>query len=123
MIEMGVDAAIGDESDEVEAFASGGRDRLPEDLVFGEGTVADGEVDASEFLIDDTAGTEVEVADLGISHLTLGEANLETAGLESAPRIIPVQTIMDRGFCEEGGIALLFRAGATGGIDPPTITN
>ena len=120
---MGVDATIGDEADEVKALAGRGGDSFLQNLVFREGAVTDGEVDAGEFLVNDAAGAEVEVADLGISHLALGQADLQAAGLESAPGIVLIETVVDRCFGEEGGIALFLRTGAAGGIDAPTVTN
>jgi len=42
VFEMGVDATIGDEADEVKALARSGRDGLLKNLVFGERAVADG---------------------------------------------------------------------------------
>ena len=60
MFKVRVDATVGDEADEVKSLARRGPDRLLEDLILGEGAVADGKVDAGEFLIDDATGAEVE---------------------------------------------------------------
>ena len=120
---MRVDAAVGDEADEVDALAGRGVDGFLQSFVLGLGAVTDGEVDAGEFLVNDAAGAEVEVADLGISHLALGQADFQAAGLESAPGIVLIETIVDRGLGEEGGIALFLRTDAAGGIDAPTVTN
>jgi hypothetical protein len=123
VFEVGVDAAVGDEADEVEAPARSGGDGFLENFIAGERAVADGKVDAGEFLIDDATGAEVEVANLGISHLSFGEADLKTAGLESAPGVISVKAIVDGGFGEKGGVALFFGTGAAGGVDAPTVAN
>jgi hypothetical protein len=42
--------------------------------------IADGFVDAGEFLVDDAAGTDIEMAYFGISHLAIGEANIFSMG-------------------------------------------
>ena len=123
MIEMGVDAAIGNQPDEVEAFTGGGGEGVLQGFVPGEGTIADGQVNAGEFLVHDATGPEVEVPHFGVSHLSFGEADLQTAGLESAPRIILVKAVVNRGFGKQGGVSLLFGARATGRVDSPTIPN
>jgi len=123
VIEVGMDTAVGNESDQVEALAGGGRDGFLQDTILGEGAIADCEVDAGEFLINDPTGAKVQVADLRISHLTLRESDLEAAGLETAPWVDLVKTIMDRGFGEEGSVALLLCTVPTGGINAPTIAN
>jgi len=63
------------------------------------------------------------VADFRISHLSLGETDLETTGLESAPGVVLVKTVVDGGFSEEGSVTLLFGTGASGGINAPSISN
>ena len=123
MFKVGVDAAVGNEPDEMEALACGGRDGLFENLVFGQGAVADRKVDAGKFLIDDATGTEVEVSNLGIPHLSFRQANLEAAGLESAPRIVLVKAVMHGGFGKQGGVPLLFGSISASWIDTPAITD
>jgi hypothetical protein len=118
-----VDATVGDETNEVKALARGGRDGFLQNLVLGEGAVADSQVDAGEFLVDDATGAEVEVTNFRISHLSLGETDLEAAGLKSAPGVILVEAVMDRGFGEKGGVALFFGTGAAGRIDAPAVTD
>ena len=82
---VGVDAAIGEEAEEVEgaAILSGelhGAER-------GWGPVkkepsAMALVDAGHVHADDASGAEVEVADLGVAHLAIGEADEVFAGAE-----------------------------------------
>ena len=52
-----------------------------EDRISAESAVLNGEIDAGEFLIDDATGSEVEMSHFGISHLALGQADLESASL------------------------------------------
>jgi hypothetical protein len=81
MIDVGVDSSIRYEADEVEAVALGRLDSFLEDGITAESAVLNSEIDAGEFLIDDAACSEVEMSHFGISHLALGQANLESAGL------------------------------------------
>ena len=68
----GVHAAVGDEPDQVHALGASLQRRL-QHLVLGQRAVLDRRVDAREVLRDDRAGAEVEVADLGVAHLPLGQ--------------------------------------------------
>ena len=74
-----VDAPVRDEPEEVEAatrchrFSRGRRERG----VRRELALLDGEVDAREHLVDDTARADVHVPDLAVAHLPLGEADGE----------------------------------------------
>jgi hypothetical protein len=43
--------------------------------VAGETAVLDCLADASQLLVDDATGTDIEVSDLGIAHLTIGQAD------------------------------------------------
>ena len=48
---------------------------LPQRLVLEEAAVGDGLVDAHQVLLDDRARAEVQVADLGVAHLAVGQAD------------------------------------------------
>src|SRR5207253_7185441 len=65
-----VDAAVGQQAQEMEGSVAGGRaiDRLDEDRVFEEGTVPEGKVDAEQILRHYPAGSQVQMADLRIAH-------------------------------------------------------
>ena len=58
-----VDAAVRDEAEQVQALAFGFLECLGEIRHVGEFVVRDAQVDASEVLVDDAPGAEVEVAD------------------------------------------------------------
>ena len=64
-----MDAAIGDEADEVESSGFRFFECAFEDVILCDRAFGDGFVDAGEVLIDDAPGSEVEVADLGVPHL------------------------------------------------------
>ena len=74
---MAVHAAVGEQAHEVNgaALGDGAVDRLGEHGVVEERAVLDREVDARELLVDDAAGPDVEVPDLGVAHLALGQAD------------------------------------------------
>ena len=70
--------------------------RLDEDLILLEGAVLDGVVNARELLEDDAAGADVEVADLGVAHLTVGQADVLAGSTEGGVRIVRIQAV-DKG--------------------------
>ena len=89
VLPAGVDAAVGDQAEQVQAAAraaagalAGGEQRL----VLEEAAVGDGVVDPGQVLLDDRAGAEVEVADLGVAHLPLGQADVGALGGELGVR-------------------------------------
>ena len=61
-------------------------DQLGQDRVLGERAVLDGVVDARQVGHGDAAGAEVHVADLGIAHLALGQADEALGGVDQALR-------------------------------------
>ena len=74
---MAVDAAVGDEADEVQRVPAvgGAIHRGDERRVGEEIAVADALVDARQVLVDDAAGAHVHVADFGVAHLPGGQAD------------------------------------------------
>jgi hypothetical protein len=123
VFDMGVNTAIRDKSDQVEAVSTGGLENFLKDRVTVESAILNGEIDAGEFLIDDATCAEVEMSHLGISHLALGQADLESARLESGLGVSGVELIMHWSRGQEGGISLEGGALPACRIDPPTVTN
>ena len=56
-------------------------------LVLEEAAVGDRVVDPGQVLLDDRAGAEVEVADLGVAHLPVGQADVAALGGELGVRV------------------------------------
>ena len=50
--------------------------------VLHDGAVLAGAVDLHEVLIDDAAGTDIEMSHLRVAHLTVGQTDVLTAGLQ-----------------------------------------
>ena len=120
---MGVNTTVGSESNEVETMAADCMEGFLQLRVLRKLTFRNREIDAGKFLIDGTTCSEIEVADLRISHLSLRESDDEPAGLKAGAWVFTVETIVNRSVGEEGGVALLFSPSFTGGVDSPTITN
>ena len=99
VLPAGVDAAVGDQPQQVQAPAraaagvlAGGQQRR----VLEEAAVGDRVVDPGQVLLDDRAGAEVEVADLGVAHLAVGEADVAALGGELGVRVALPEGVEDR---------------------------
>ena len=72
---------------------------------------------------DDATCAEIKMSHLGVSHLALGQADLEPARLKSGLGVGGVELIMHWGRGQKGGISLEGGALPACWIDPPTVTN
>ena len=105
---LGVDAAVGEQADQVEIAAAllgevhGGE----EGGVSEEGAGGDGGVDASDVHMDDAAGTEVEVAYFTVAHLAVGKADEVVRRAEEGVGEVAEELVVD-GFASLGdGVAV-----------------
>ncbi len=103
-----VDAAVGDQAEQVQAAAraapggvAGGEQRL----VVEEAAVGDRVVDPGQVLLDDRPGAEVEVADLRVAHLALGQADVAPLGGELRVREALPEPVEDRRLGERDRVA------------------
>ena len=82
--DVAVHAAVGDKPHHMQLFAVplGVVHRLDERGIGEKVAVLDRLGDAGEFLIDDPAGTDIEVTDLAVAHLSFGKTDRKPARLE-----------------------------------------
>ena len=87
MRDMAVDAAVGHQAHEVDGapVGHGAVDRLAQHGVARERAVLDRQVDPGELLVDDPAGADVEVPDLGVAHLPLGQPDGQPGARDRRP--------------------------------------
>src|SRR5437016_1061598 len=83
----------------------------------------DGFVDSREVLEDDSPGAEIQMADFGVAHLTVGKSDIGAAGAEFAARIIAIKLIVKRRAREERGVAIFFCLGFAVRINTPAVAN
>ena len=74
--------------------------------------VGDCAADARQILHDHAAGADIEMADFGIAHLAVGQADVVARGVQKAVRPVPPQPVEGRRL----GLA----DGIVGGIVAPT---
>src|SRR4029078_6400834 len=86
-----------------------------EDIVLEEAAVGDRGVDPGQVLLDDRAGSEVEVPDLGVAHLPVGKADVVPRGGQSRVRV----AVPEGG--ERGRLRLRDRVPRAGLGKPPAV--
>lgn len=85
---VGVDPTIADEADEVylPVVCAGVVERGVDRVVLPEGAVSDRVRDPGVLLVDHASGADIEVADLAVTHLAVGEADAPARDLERPVR-------------------------------------
>jgi hypothetical protein len=104
--DMAVHTAVGDQAQQVQrpAFGRCGEDRAHQGRVGQEGLVGDGIVDEDQVLAHDASAAQGEVPHLGITHLTVGQANPAPGGVEDGERITEQVLVEPRGTGRCNGI-------------------
>ena len=94
MVDARVHAAVGDEREDVHARRR--LQRLEQHRVAAEARQPRGLVDERQVLLDDRARAEVEVADLGVAHLPVGQPDGAAAGGQRRVRVALPERVEDR---------------------------
>ena len=81
------------------------RQALPQRLVLEEAAVRDRVVDADQVLLDDRARAEVQVPDLRVAHLAVGQADRAPGGLQLRVRIALPERVEHRRVRQRDGVA------------------
>ncbi|KAF5035383.1 hypothetical protein DSECCO2_586260 [anaerobic digester metagenome] len=102
-----VHAAVGDQAHEMRAPGTRHRrlGQVHEGGVDGQGAVLDGQIDAHDVLIDDASGPEVEVPDLGVAHLSVGQAHVAPHALQFPAGVFGQEPVHVRGPGQAHGVA------------------
>jgi len=109
---MAYDAAVRDKTTQVQSSVPvlGTLENTRNDLVLGKLALLDGLIDADDILPDDTASTNVQVADLRVAHEALGKANGEGGSFElGIAGVGRCELVHDRGLRVGDGITILGR--------------
>lgn len=114
---------MGDEAAEMEASIAilGSLQGLVYHLILSEIALLDGLVDADDVLPNNTPGADVEMADFGIAHETVREADGKGGGLELGETGTTLgQLVHHRGVGGGNGVAIL---GGLFGRDTPAVNH
>src|SRR5215470_13964026 len=112
MINVRVDAALGEQSKNVQASFTAARmlHGREQNGVAEELAILDHQVDARDVHVNDAPGTDVEMADLAITHLAVGQADIVSAGLDERVGILVQQAVVIGLASKRNGIGLGFGA-------------
>src|SRR5262249_10847357 len=102
VVDVGVDAAVRDETEQVNPPAA--LEGAAEHWVLEQGAVGDRAVDALEVLVQAAAGADRQVADLGVPHLAGRQADRLAGRVESRVWIRPPEPAEDRRVGQLDGI-------------------
>ncbi len=109
---IGVHAAVGEQSEQVKAAAAGAgvfhggeQDRMGEEFA-----VLDHELDARAVHVHDASRADVEVADFAVAHLTFGQSDVRTAGVNQGVGILAQQAVVGGLAGKRDGIGFGFGA-------------
>ena len=113
VVDVGVNAAIGYQSHEVQAGGGCLGVGIHNHGVLGQGAIVDGIGDAAEILEHHAAGTQIQVTHLGVAHLPIRQTHILAGGTQHHVRAGGQQFVGKRSLGENGSIAGLiggFRA-------------
>ncbi len=107
MIDVGVDAAVGDEPEQVHVAVAlaGATEHAEQRLVVEERAVGDGRAYAHEILEEDPSRADREVPDLGVPHLAVGQADGTAGSCELRVRVALPQRVEDGRLRQLDGVA------------------
>src|SRR6266550_846710 len=98
MVHVGMHAAVGKESEEMEATASAAR-VLHRSEKYGVGeelAILDHQFDTRAVHVDDTAGADIEMSHFTVAHLPVGQAHIFPTGMDKRVGIFAEQAIVGR---------------------------
>ena len=115
MLLVGMHAARRQQAHDLQAFAPGfgGINGRQQGRIFIEAAVFDGGIDAGKVLIDDAAGADIHVADLGVAHLPVRQTDEFSFRVDQRVRAIAQQAVPIRQVCQGDGVV-----GAFGAVAP-----
>ena len=110
MIDMAVDAAVGEESHEMHGFSCGRGmiHTFVEHGVFKENAVVDVFGNAGQILIDDASGAHVHMTHFGVADLPCGETDGKAGSIEVSVAMVIPQAV-EVGLFRRGNAVALHR--------------
>ena len=102
VVDVRVDAAVRDETEEVNTIAP--LEGAAERVILEEGAVLDRLVHTHQILVEDAPGPDRQMADLRVPHLPRGESNRLAGGLEGRVRVLAPEPVEDGRVGELHGI-------------------
>src|SRR5438128_10811679 len=120
---MTVNAAIGHQSDKMQPMSPRSGKRVMEDMVALQFAVSHRLVNPCQVLINDSAGSEIKMADLRVAHLSFRQANILSASAQSRPWIIAMELIVKWRRRQQRRVSITLSLLAATGIHAPAARN
>src|SRR5712691_3276667 len=98
-------------------------ERFLGDAIVCELTLRDRLIDASQVLINNSTGAQIEMAHFGVAHLSFRQADIDSAGAQPAGWIIAIKFVVDRSAGEKRGVPIFLALFFPAGVDAPTVAN
>ena len=80
-------------------------------------------VNSRQVLINNSARSEIKMADLRVAHLPLRQTNISPTGAQPRAWIIRVQLVVKGSGCEQRGVSVLVALFPAAWIDAPPVPN
>src|ERR1051325_116651 len=103
---MAVNTSIGNQPDKMKPTSSRSRKCILSDSIALQFARGNSFVDPSEILVNDSAGTQIQVTDFGIAHLSIGQADISSAGTQLCYRILAIEFVMKRCMREQCSVSI-----------------
>src|SRR4029450_634393 len=101
--------------------AGGLAERFLQNAILLQVAVSDRFVDPGQVLINNPPRAEIEMTDLGVSHLPFGQPHVLPARAQCRARIILIETVVKRRLRKQGRVTILFPVSFSARIDSPSI--
>src|SRR6266404_4055359 len=86
-------------------------------------TLCNRPIDASQVLINDSTGAQIEMAYFRVAHLSLRQTDIGPARAQPARWIIAIKVVVERSAGEKCGVPIFLALFFPTGIDAPTVAN
>src|SRR6266446_9028815 len=86
-------------------------------------TLGDRLIDASQILINNSTGAQIEMAYFRVAHLSFRQTDIGPAGAQSTGWIIAIKFVVERSAGEKRGVPILLALFFPARIDAPTVAN
>src|SRR4029453_11998070 len=116
-------SSIGNEPQEMQPRTTNPSKHFLDHLVPPDRSFRDSLIDPGQVLINNAARSQVHVADLGISHLSGRQPDIETTRAHARARVFAVELIMKWRSRQQGGVSIRLCRGPSPRINPPAVSN
>ena len=120
---VAVNTTVRDQPEEVKPTISRAGEGSLQYSVAGEFAVRDRLVNSRQILIDDPAGSQIKMANFGVTHLSIRQADVSAARAQFSTWIVAVELVVERRPRKKRCVRIFFALFFTARINAPAIAN